>query len=389
MIVLQIVFWCIVLLVFHTYIGFPLILQILSRKKQNISFEKKDFQFVTIIMPLYNEESVIAEKLDSILQTDYPQDKLYVLIGSDNSTDRTNEIVREYAEKYPFITLYVFDKRQGKINIINRLVKKASTDIVVFSDANVMFDKNTIKELVSPFVLPEIGLVDSNMQNIGLKSDGISIPEKTYISREVKIKQAESILWGTMMGPFGGCFAMRKSLYKSVPQNFLVDDFYICMQVLQQGKKAINNINALAFEDVSNNLADEFHRKIRIATGNFQNLHVFKHFLLSSQKGLAFCFFSHKVLRWITPILLVVYYLINIILAFYSGFYALLFALFNLLFVLILLDFILKRHHHHFLFLRCITHFFSMNLALLIGMCRAIKGVKSSIWQPTARHQAK
>ena len=141
MIVLQIVFWCIVLLVFHTYIGFPLILQILSGKKQIVSFENKEFQPVTIIMPLHNEESVIAEKLDSILQTDYPQDKLYVLIGSDNSTDKTNEIVQQYAEKYPFIILCVFDKRQGKINIINQLVEKASTDIIIFSDANVMFDK--------------------------------------------------------------------------------------------------------------------------------------------------------------------------------------------------------------------------------------------------------
>jgi cellulose synthase/poly-beta-1,6-N-acetylglucosamine synthase-like glycosyltransferase len=146
----------------------------------------------------------------------------------------------------------------------------------------------------------EIGLVDSNMRNIGIKKDGISHQEKTYISAEVASKNAESLLWGTMMGPFGGCFALRKKLWEKIPSHFLVDDFFINMLVLQKGFKSINEPNAIVFEDVSNDLSDEFRRKIRISSGNFQNLFHYKH-LLFDFSWIAFSFFSHKVLRWLTP----------------------------------------------------------------------------------------
>ena len=166
------------------------------------------------------------------------------------------------------------------------------------TDANVLFDKQTIFELVKHFKNSTIGLVDSKMQNIGIKKDGISFQEKTYISSEVSVKQRESLLWGAMMGPFGGCFAFRKNLWGEIPSHFLVDDFYLNMLILEKGFKSINEPKALVFEDVSNNLKDEFNRKIRISTGNFQNLFHFKH-LLFDFSWVAFVFFSHKVLRWL------------------------------------------------------------------------------------------
>ncbi|HPX76730.1 MAG TPA: hypothetical protein PLW77_09115, partial [Bacteroidales bacterium] len=135
------------------------------------------------------------------------------------------------------------------------------------------------------------------------------------------------------------------------------------------------------------NLSDEFRRKVRIATGNFQNLKEFKHFLWPPWTGLAFSFLSHKVLRWITPIFLILAWGINFYLAFLSNFYLVLFCLYNFVLLLPLVDYLLKKINIHNVFLRFITHFLSMNVALLTGMFRAMKGVKSNVWKPTKRNQ--
>ena len=386
-IALQILLWICIALVFHTYVAYPILLKLFNR---NLKFydETSDYMpKVSIVMSLFNEEDVIAEKLETIINSDYPKEKIQIIVGSDNSTDRTNEIVDEFAKNYNNITFIPFTERQGKSNVINAMIDRADGEVLILSDANVMFDKNTIRELVKPFENQEIGLVDTRMTNTGLKKEGISIQEKSYISREVMIKYYEGNIWGTMMGPFGGCFAIRKNLYSPVPVNFLVDDFYICLKVLEKGYKAINRLEAVVYEDVSNNLSDEFRRKIRIATGDFQNLWEFKSLLWPPFTGLWFSFLSHKIFRWLTPVFIIIAYISNLILAFYYDFYAYMFIAYNFAFILLITDFLLKKIQIHNIFLRFITHFMSMNLALLIGMFKAMKGVKTNVWKPTKRNQ--
>ena len=387
MIILQIILWSFIALVFHTYVIYPLLLIIFGKSKKKTKKLSNYYPSVCIVMSLFNEEQVIADKIDSILNSDYPKENLKIIIGSDNSTDNTNNIVQQYAANNNIITFIPFNKRQGKSNVINAMINKADSEILILSDANVMFDENTLKELVKPFADKSIGLVDTRMTNTGLKKEGISIQEKSYISREVRIKNYEGKLWGTMMGPFGGCFAIRRELYSPVPVNFLVDDFYICMKILEKGYKTVNNIDAIVYEDVSNNLSDEFRRKIRIATGNFQNMWKFKKLLWPPFTGLSFSFMSHKILRWITPIFIIFTYFINLSLIFYNDFYLYLFIAYNFIFILLITDFLLKKIKIHNVLLRFITHFMSMNLALLIGMIKAMKGVKSNVWKPTKRNQ--
>ncbi|HOZ30622.1 MAG TPA: glycosyltransferase [Bacteroidales bacterium] len=387
MILLQILFWLNVFMVFHTYVLYPIILYILTKTKTQKLEKISDFPLVTIIMSLYNEESVIAKKLDSVLSSDYPMDKINILIGSDNSTDKTNSILSDYASRYSNISFTAYTERQGKSNVVNSLIDKSEAEILIISDANVLFAENTIRELVKAFSDAKIGLVDTNMKNTGLRKEGISIQEKSYISREVLIKNREGILWGTMMGPFGGCFAIRKGLYSPVPKNFLVDDFYICMKVIESGYKAINVLDAVVYEDVSNNLSDEFFRKVRIATGDFQNLHKFKRMLWPLFSGLGFSFLSHKVLRWFTPMFIIFSYIAVSVLAFNYLFYLIVFLCYSLVLLLPLVDFLLKKLKVNNIFFRFVTHFFTMNLALFIGMFRAMKGVKSNVWKPTKRNQ--
>lgn len=397
--VLEIVFWLSIAAIFHSYVVFPLILKQLAKNKtyQNVVYTPTaPLPVVSVLMAAYNEEEVIEEKINSIYNTNYPPQQLEVLIGSDNSTDRTNEIIEMLTQRFPSLYFQVFTTRQGKARIINQLKDKAKGEILLLTDANVMFDSHTIFELVKYFKNPDIGLVDSQMINTSdsITKAGISIQESSYISREVMLKHHESLIWGCMMGPFGGCFAMRKTLFRPVPPNYLVDDFFLNMSVLSQKQKAINNIQAQVFEDVSNNLKDEFRRKVRIATGNFQNLLTFSHLLRfnifrhTHLKGVAFCFWSHKVLRWLGPFFLIAVFISNLLLV-QRPFYRLTFSLYCASLLLPFVDFLLRKLSIHSVLLRFLTHFYSMNLALLIGFFKYIKGVKTNVWQPTKRNQTK
>ncbi len=379
--------------VVHTYVVYPLLLSVLYQlKKKNhpsSSFVEASIKPVSILMAAYNEEKVIEEKIHSIFKSTYPANMIEVWVGSDCSTDKTNAILTNLEKQYPQLHTVLFDERQGKIKIINQLIHKASHDIIIITDANVIFEKDTILELTKKFEEDAlIGLVDTHMRHKGLNDSGISKQENFYISTEVKIKHYESQLWGMMMGPFGGCYAIRKSLFKPVPENFLVDDFFINIHVLVLGYKAINNLNAVVYEDVSNNLIHEFKRKIRIATGNFQNLDYYK-FIFKRPSILAFCFLSHKVLRWFSPLFLIIAFVCSIILAI-KGLDLFMFLTFLAVFlaVLVLFERILSYFSINLRYLRLITHFSYMNIALLIGLYKFIKGVKSSIWNPTPRLQS-
>jgi cellulose synthase/poly-beta-1,6-N-acetylglucosamine synthase-like glycosyltransferase len=388
-ILLEIIFWICLTFILHTYLFYHLSIRIFARnKKGNTKIFKieDEIPFVSILIAAHNEETVISDKILSIVNSSFPETKIEVLVGSDCSTDKTNKIIEQLIKEYACISIVKFENRTGKIGVINSLIEKAKYDLVLLTDANVMFDKQSIFELVKHFKNEEIGLVDSKMINIGIKKDGISLQEKTYISTEVSSKNAESLLWGTMMGPFGGCFALRKKLWEKIPSHFLVDDFFINMLVLQKGFKSINEPNAIVFEDVSNDLSDEFRRKIRISSGNFQNLFHYKH-LLFDFSWIAFSFFSHKVLRWLTPffILSIISILPFIIENQSFYFYFLIGIIFC--FSLVSIDFLLKSLKVNIKLLRFLTHFTLMNVALFIGFLNYIKGVKSSIWDPTRRNQ--
>jgi cellulose synthase/poly-beta-1,6-N-acetylglucosamine synthase-like glycosyltransferase len=399
MIYLKIIFWISFIALAHTYIIYPVLLKLLAFSRSKIpSFtdpnetekRKNEVNAVSILMAAYNEEKVIKEKLDSIFSSDYPKDKIEVIVGSDASTDRTNEIVR----RFPGVQLVEFKERSGKVKIINHLKTLAKNGILLLTDANVMFDKETIRELTKHFIDPAIALVDSNMINTNLKGKGVSKAESTYIRGEAGLKQDEGKVFGMMIGPFGGCYAVRKNFYENVPENFLVDDFYINMKVLEKGGKAISEVNARVYEEVPTDWKVEFRRKIRIATGSFQNLFVFLP-LLFKFNTLSFCFFSHKVLRWKGPFIMIVLYLINLfIILRITNFhelrmekYLIIFALQNLLPILLIFDLILTSLHLHFPPIRLVTHFLTTNLAILIGFFRYLGGVRSSIWQPTGARQ--
>jgi len=387
MFIVEIIIWLGIGFIIHSYVVYPFLVNYFSRfKKSNVLIYEKELPSVSIIIPAHNEEKVIRQKLESVRSSNFPMEKIQLLIGADNCQDRTVEIIQSYQGKFPNIKLLDFPERQGKINIVNKLMKEVENEVVIMTDANVLFETNTISELVKHFKNPQIGLVDSRMEHFGIKETGISMAENGYISKEVQTKCAEGKLWGAMMGPFGGCFAFRKSCFEPIPTHFLVDDFYLNMLILQKGYRCINEQNARVFEDVSNESWIEFKRKIRISAGNFQNLSRFWPMLFRFD-GISYAFFSHKFLRWILPFFMLFILVGSSFLSHKHIAYSVINALFTLPFVLYIPDYLGKKIGVHFKWLRYILHFTSMNIALFLGFFKFLGGVKSSIWEPTKRLQ--
>jgi len=389
MIALQIIFWICLFLIFHSYFLFPFLLKLLAGKKtiQSESFSLEELPLLSVLIAAHNEAKMIGAKISSVFSGNYPHNKLEILVASDASTDQTNNILQQQKEIYPSLQVFFLNDRKGKPGIINQLAKKAKGEILVISDANVMLEANTLIELIRYFKEDRMGLVDSRLISTGIKTVGISRQEKFYIGREVSIKHNESVLWESMMGPFGGCYAIRKSLYKPVPDHFLVDDFFINMSVLEQGGSCITNIQARVNEDVSNNPREEFLRKKRISAGNYQNLLRFRSMLYKGSPGVGFCFFSHKVLRWFIPFLAIITLSVSAIMGVKSNFYLLL-ALLQLLILLTpVITYILRKIGIQSLPLRFVSHFVLMNMALLAGFFKFAGGIKNNVWQPTKRDQ--
>ncbi len=384
---LHILFWLPVVLLFHSYLLFPLWLECRHRRSGRKTHPRQDgFTLpVSVIIPAYNEESVIEKKIRSIYEGNYPPELLEVLVMSDASTDHTDAIVRRLTEEFPSLRFFRAGRRTGKPGILNRLVPEATGELLLLTDANVLLDPETLPLLVAHFSDPALGLADTRLISQG-REQGIALQEKTYTGREVKIKYLEGSLWGIIMGPSGACYALRKELYTPIPPNYLVDDFYINMKVLEQGKKAIVEPEARVYEDVTRRFKEAFRRKVRIAAGNFQNLRTFLHLYRNIFRPTGFCFWSHKGIRWFGPWLILANLTAALLLASHSMLYTSFLGIHLLTFLLILVDNILGIFGKQIVILRFVTHFYSMNLALATGFIKALKGIKTNVWEPTERN---
>ena len=384
---LHILFWLPVVLLFHSYLLFPLWLEYLHRRSGRKAHPAQaGFTLsVSVIIPAYNEESVIEQKIRSIYEGNYPHELLEVLVMSDASTDRTDSIVGRLTEEYASLRFFRAAHRTGKPGILNRLVPEARGDLLLLTDANVLLAPDTIPLLVAHFADPSLGLADTRLISQG-REQGIALQEKTYTGREVRIKFLEGSLWGIIMGPSGACYALRKELYPPVPGNYLVDDFYINMKVLEKGKKAILVPEARVYEDVTLRFKEAFRRKVRIAAGNFQNLRTFLPLYRNIFRPAGFCFWSHKGIRWFGPWLIMGNLTAALLLAPHSLLYLSFLGIHLLTFLLILLDNILGIFGKQIVILRFVTHFYSMNLALATGFIKALKGIKTNVWEPTERN---
>lgn len=373
-------FWLSTGLVCHSYVVFPAHMRRLSRKAKAAP-ELNVYPALDIVLAAWNEEAVIEQKIRSSFDSNYPG-KIRVFVGTDACTDATDAIVQRLQLEFPGLEHRKFEQRTGKPAIINQLITEATADILVLTDADAFFYPDTLTALVAPFANSKVGGVQADVELIAESSNEVAHQEARYTYREMEIKAGEGQL-GCIIGAFGAAYAIRRKLYRPVPHGFNVDDFFIFMEVLRQGYQTVYSSAARYRLLLSGDAEVQFRRKRRIGKGNFQNLYYFGR-LLFRPGALAYAFWSHKALRWLTPFLLLTAFG-GALLAADQTLYALIAATMLTLAAAALLDhFLLAPQGWKFKGLRFIRHFLSMNLALLLGFFDLIRGNSQSHWNNKA-----
>lgn len=386
---LTIIFSLCLFLPVYTYVVYPFVMK---QRAKSIKIIKNNYDVIeywppiTIVFSVYNEDKVIQRKLESIVKTNYPLDKIQILIGSDNSTDSTHQIIEDFQQNYKSIKLIKFEKRQGKLKIINQLIDLVDTEYVVFTDANVFFEPQTFKALVYNLVVQHADLVCGNIHKFSPKNEGISDQEIFYMNFENQLKYHESVYYNFIVGVEGGCYAIKKNSFVKVPDGFLMDDFFITLDVISKKGKVLFEPEALCYEDVNDTPMIEYKRKVRISLGNFRNLHYYKQLLFPIYKDFGFAFFSHKVCRWFVPFALIFSFLVVIPLTCYYSACSYLLSFYSLLIILPVLTVYLEKINIKLPFVNTLGHFILMNAALFMGYIKYQFASTESAWEPPKRN---
>jgi cellulose synthase/poly-beta-1,6-N-acetylglucosamine synthase-like glycosyltransferase len=306
----RLLFWIAWDMMIYTYIGYPVLCMLLSGFLSQ-PWHKEDSQpTVTLLIVAHNEEEILAAKIENSLALDYPRNKLVIAVASDGSTDGTNAILRRYEGKG--IQAYYFPKHSGKMATINRIFPELQTEIVVLSDANVIYKSDAINKLVRNFADQGVGAVSGTVMLIS-DQPVLSIPERLYYRYEWFIARLESQT-GSLIGVDGAMYSIRRELFQPLPDSVVLDDFVISMNIAKGGKRVVYEPEASAHEASAASLAVELQRRSRIAAGAVQSLLQGEGLPGLSQPLLLFKYLSHKVLRWSTPVFLILLLLANLFL---------------------------------------------------------------------------
>lgn len=310
---MQIVFWTSVVLLAYTYLVFPMFMKALGRARQLAASPDRDadagLPTVAVIVAGYNEELHVAARIRNVLEQDYPADRLRIYFGSDGSADRTAAIASSLASERAIPRL--FEQRRGKASVLNDLVALAREDVLVFSDANTLFEPDAVRRLIERLRDPRIGAVCGELELI---SEAGRNPDDAYWKVEQMLKLGESRIGG-LLGANGGIYALRRDLFKPLPADTICDDFVVVMRAAAAGTGVVYEPAARALEKTPDEISNEFQRRTRIGLGNYQAFFRYPEFWLKTPAAMRFTYFSHKVLRWFAPHLMLLALLATVMLA--------------------------------------------------------------------------
>jgi cellulose synthase/poly-beta-1,6-N-acetylglucosamine synthase-like glycosyltransferase len=285
---------------------FPLLLGAAARHRQHpcgkVAASEPVPPVVHIVIAAHNEEPVIRARIENLAGLDYPRSRMRVYVGTDGCTDGTAGCAREAAASAGGmdVRIHEFEQNRGKVAVLKALVAAADPavdDVLVFSDANTSFEPDALTRLVHPLNDPCVGCVCGRLV---LGNPGEASPEVGYWGMETRLKEAESIL-DSCLGANGAIYAMRAGLFwAEIPDNTIVDDFVLGMKVREVGRRVVYEPQAVAYEELPE-LDSEWGRRVRIGVGDYQALFLCRRALLPRFRWFAWCFLSHKVLRWFTP----------------------------------------------------------------------------------------
>ena len=371
-------------LLLYSYLGYPIVLWILDLLRPDRSSSRVDssaWPDVSIIISAHNEELVIGRRIQNLLDLDYPSHRVQILIGSDGSTDRTSEIVRLYRNTR--IAFFDFALQRGKAHVLNDLVAQATGKYVIFTDANTFFDRHAVKELIRGFrLVPSACAVVGRLEFRTVA--GAVNPDSFYWRYETALKRMES-RFGTVLGANGAIYAIRRAWFRPLPPGTIVDDFLIPMLVrLNRGGSVIFRPSAQAWETIPETVQDEFRRRVRIGAGDAHALRHTWRLLLPGYGMLAVSYWSHKVLRWMGPGLLIGAMASNLWLADRPWARALLLTQISA-YALGLCAPLLRSVPALGRLAMASWYFMVLNAALLLGAIKYLAGRSAPVWQRTSR----
>jgi len=337
---------------------------------------------VGIIVSAFNEQAVIESRVKNLLEIDYPPGRIEILIGLDGPTDATPDIVRGFRSSR--VRVFHFLTRRGKLAVISDLAQRTTAEILVFTDANTMFQPDCVANLVRHFDDPKVGVV-SGEEIRTAKAGTDPAAEGLYWRYESAMKILESRAH-CLHSANGGVYAIRRELFGG-RLHYVVEDFQVPLELRFRGHRVVYDPEAIAVEEIAPTFASQFERRVRLGAGNFQTL--FGHLgYLSPFKGVpAFAYWSHRVLRWLTPFLLIIAFACSagLMVAFT---YRCLFLAQCVFYGLALLGYVCKKTGGSPVLCRVPCHFCSMNMALVLGLARHLSGHQTLAWTVTPRGTA-
>jgi cellulose synthase/poly-beta-1,6-N-acetylglucosamine synthase-like glycosyltransferase len=387
----KIAFFVCLFFVAYVYVLYPLIVfalasmvqilrdfgYVLSRKDRRESLpDAGSLPGISVLIAACNEERIIEDRIANCLSVDYPRDKMEIIIASDGSTDRTNEIVARHAGEG--VKLVAFQDRNGKSYTLNRTIPRAGGEILLLTDSNTEYEKDAVLKLVRHFRHAGVGGVCGELRVKPF--DDSTVEESVYWKFENFLKLMESRLDMTL-GANGGIYAIRKDAFIPIPDGTIIDDFVIFLNVRKRGFTTLFDPEAIAYERSAPSMGDEYQRKVRIGAGDLQSMRLTADFLDPRSGPVSFAFWSHKVLRWTAPMFLFGLLVSNIAL-FNEG---LVFASFLGVQILMYLLFVVGFLYKDSVFFRLPHYFISMNVALAHGFFRYLRGTQKGTWKRTER----
>lgn len=289
-----------IFLIIHPYTFYPMSL-LLIRRRYSLTYDKslQRNPKISILISAYNEEKHIKSKLTNLLEQDYPNENIEILIGNDGSTDKTLEIINNLS--IPNLKIFSYE-RSGKSHVLNKLINESTGSIIVLTDAAIFLKKNALKYLIQPFVdSSQIGCVSGNIVYINQEGG----KEQSYIEKfEKKLKILESKI-GYLIGASGGLYAVKRDAVNEIKSNIVNDDFYISIKVYEKGYRAVLEPKAIAYKSKLSNFRQEIVRYRRDSAGHYQLITEILFNTNFKEWYVYYGFFSHRILRWLTPFIFI------------------------------------------------------------------------------------
>lgn len=375
----EVIFWLSAAALVYTYAGYPLLVAVVSRLRPRPVRRAPNAPSVSVIITAYNEERDLRAKLENTLALDYPKEKMEVIVASDCSTDRTDEIALEYASRG--VRLHRQTERLGKTAAQNAAVAVARGEIILFSDATTLYSADVLTVMMPSFSDESVGCVAGRLVYVDPTKSSVGHGARSYWGYETFLKTHESRAC-SLIGASGCLYAVRRSAYVPLYPE-ACSDFLIATKMVEQGLRAVYEPLAVCTEETNRQTRKELSMRVRVITQTFTDLWRHRFMMNPFRSGFyAVELFSHKVMRYLVPVFLMMLLLASMALSPVSLFYLLVLIAQLSFYLAAFCGWVLERSGAHIRLLALPQYFVLANLASLVAFYKFLRGERYARWEP-------